>query len=272
MSGATSVVINITLTGFTISTSPFTGFLSIDGNPNGVSFTSFGPTATGTLSPVSIPPGPHVFVLTISGDLLSPPPSLGQTVGNFSLTFNDTPQTQRTGISLIFNGVEAQGFVALTINCIHGSSLISTKLGPKRIDQLTTEDEVLSGDKYVKIKAVAQCWITDPGPSHDAIVFEKNSLGENEPTQRLIIDPGHPMCTQKDYLENGLEALRPEATYWEELKGETVYIKKWTDVFVQTEPSVRFDLILEEPYNTYVANGVVIKTAGYRSHSYKDLI
>lgn len=161
------------------------------------------------------------------------------------------------------------GSVTIAINCLHGSSLIQMKEGSKRIDQICSGDNL---DEYTRVKYVAQCWITTPGPDHDAIIFEPHSLSENEPSQRLIIDPGHPICTRKDYLEKGLEALRPAGTYWEELRGDKVYTKKWSEAFVQTEPSVRFDLILEEPYNTYVANGVVVKSAGYKSHSYKQLV
>lgn len=44
------------------------------------------------------------------------------------------------------------------------------------------------------------------------------------------------------------------------------------DVLVQSEPSRRYDLILEEPYNTYVADGLVVRTKGYENHRYKRFV
>lgn len=145
----------------------------------------------------------------------------------------------------------------------------------KRLDQIKYDDEVLSGDnldEYAKVKGVAHCWLSFMGVDHDAIIFEAGSLGENEPTQQLIIDPGHPMCTKQEYLEKGIEALRPAGSFWEEFKGDKVYTKKWTDVLVQDEPSRRYDLILEEPFNTYVANGMVVRAKGYDNHRYKRFV
>jgi hypothetical protein len=78
--------------------------------------------------------------------------------------------------------------------------------------------------------------------------------------------------TQKEYLEKGEEELRPAGTYWEELKSDKIYTKKWTDIFIQTEPSRRYDLFLEEPFNTYIANGIVLKTRGYKDHRYKQFV
>jgi len=80
------------------------------------------------------------------------------------------------------------------------------------------------------------------------------------------------MCTRAEYLEDGYDALRPAGTYWEELKSDKIYTKKWTDIFVQDEPSVRYDLILEEPFNTYVANGIVVRSKGYKDHRYKEFV
>ena len=147
--------------------------------------------------------------------------------------------------------------------------------GTKRLDQIKQGDEVLSGnnfDQYTKVKGIAKCWLSFMGVDHDAIIFEPNSLGENEPNQRLIIDPGHPMCTRTEYLEKGYEALRPAGTFWDEFKGEKIYTKKWTDIFVQEEPSVRYDLILEEPFNTYLANGMVVRAKGYKDHRYQQFV
>ena len=157
--------------------------------------------------------------------------------------------------------------------CLHGSSIVQMKEGTKRIDQIRKGDEVLSGDhKYAKVIKLAHCWLSFMSVDHDAIIFEPNSLGPNCPSERLIIDPGHPICTQKEYDEKGYEALRPAGTYWEESTGDKIITKKWTDIFVQNDKSLRYDLILEEPHNTYIANGMVVRSKGYKEHRYKDFV
>ena len=163
----------------------------------------------------------------------------------------------------------------ITVLCLHGSSLIKMREGTKRIDEIQPGDEVLSGknlDEYIKVKTVPKCWLSFLGVDHDAIIFEKNSLGPNQPEEQLIIDPGHPICTKEQYLENGYESFRPAGSYWEELKGDKIYTKKWTDIYVQEEPSIRYDLVLEGEYNNYVANGLVVESAGYKDHRYKEFV
>ena len=80
------------------------------------------------------------------------------------------------------------------------------------------------------------------------------------------------MCTREEFLENGYDALRSAGTYWKEIKGDKIYTKKWTDMFIQNELSMRYDLILEEPFNIYVANGIVVRSKGYRDHKYKEFV
>ena len=213
-----------------------------------------------------------------------------QFIGNILALTSITATTGATvdGRLLAQNGAVTLDTNNITVSfcvCLHGSSLIQMKNGNKRLDQIKEGDEVLSGfnlDQYTQVKGVAQCWLSLLGVDHDAIIFEPGSLspsGDKEPSHRLIIDPGHPMCTQVEYLENGYDALRPAGTFWEELKGDKleldhgqVLTKKWTDVFVQNEPSVRYDLILEEPFNIYVANGMVVRAKGYKDHRYKQFV
>ena len=226
-----------------------------------------------------IPPGTYLGVtITFSGGV-TPTPTAGSTVAlsGTVIQFMGPPTTTATNVSGLTGNANGtySGTFNIVIACLHGSSLIQMKEGTKRLDQVKEGDEVLSGpnlDEYTQVKGVAQCWLSFMGVDHDAIIFEPNSLGENEPTKQLIIDPGHPMCTKQEYLENGYDALRPAGTYWDELKGEKVYTKKWTDVFVQEEPSVRYDLILEEPFNTYVANGIVVRSKGYKDHRYQQFV
>jgi hypothetical protein len=223
-----------------------------------------------------IPPGTYTGVtITVSNGIT---PNTSPVITQFYLLdFRGPPNTSATSKTDInaINSTQSGGTFNIIIACLHGSSLIQMKNETKRLDQIKVGDLVLSGtnlNEYAKVKDIAQCWLSFMGTDHDAIIFEIDSLGENEPTQKLIIDPGHPMCTQEQYLKNGHDSLRPAATFWEELKGDKIYTKKWTDIFVQEEPSVRYDLILEEPHNNYIANGIVVRSKGYRDHRYKQFV
>jgi hypothetical protein len=284
---ATTVILTInTNIGFMFSGNPFTALIFLDPdllNSTNIPFTPTVGDTTATVGPILLNPlstvtqGSNTFILSIPNSPLAFIPSPGSSVivGVFKLTFDDTPQTITPNSLIIGNGSGgASGEVSVNINCLHGSSLIETQNGQRRLNQLKKGDKILSNNnEYAEIKGISYCWLSFLGVDHDAIIFEVNSLGLNQPSQKLIIDPGHPICTREEYLEKGVDALRPAGTYWEELKDQgQVLTKKWTDIFIQTEPSVRYDLILEEPYNTYIANGIVIRSKGYRDHRYKQLV
>jgi hypothetical protein len=262
----------------------FNGTLFIDRIPPGsfpVTFTvsGGGTTAVATLNK-TIPTGTNVYTLNTPNTVttvLSPQDTI---VGRLAITFNNVPGNVSNVAFRRDGSIYKTENITINGQCLHGSSLIQTKDGLKRIDEIKPGDIVISGDnldQYVKVKDIFNCWLTlkhiDPenGQDHDAIVFEPGSLGDNQPSQRLIIDPGHPMCTQKEYIEKGYEALKPAGDFWEELKSDKIYTKKWTDYLIQEEPSRRYDLILEEPYNTYVANGIVIKS-NYKHNVYKEFV
>lgn len=275
MSGATIVTITITFTGFQVTGVPLTGQFIVDATATNVVFTTTSGVTSGTF-PVLVTPGTHTFTLILN-DLsvaIRPAVTPPQIIGFFQLSFNDTPQTISPHVDLTAQTTNvAQGSVTLTIACIHGSSLIQTQSGLKRIDTLTDKDYVLSGDHldtYVKVKSVAQCWISTPGPSHDAIIFEAGSLGEDLPSERLIIDPGHPMALKSDFIKSGINSLKPAGTYLDDICSDKIYTRKWTDPIIQADSSLRYDLILEEPYLTYIANNIVVRTMGY-NHSYGHL-
>ena len=52
-------------------------------------------------------------------------------------------------------------------------------------------------------------------PNHNAVISEPVSLGNNEPNQRLIIDPGYPMISKDEYLKNRFESLHSAGSYLE---------------------------------------------------------
>jgi hypothetical protein len=259
---------------------PVTGTLTISGvGSSPFSFTGTAASATGTVSTGFIPAGSHTYTVDLNVSSFDPATETNNaTVGNFTLNFNDNPHTGPTSATTLlarFPGDDPVGNIGVSINCLHGSSIIQLRNGSKKLDQIRDGDEVLSGnnlDEYALVEGISHCWLSFMGVDHDSIVFEPGSLGENEPSERLIIDPGHPMCTKKEYLEKGYDALRPAGTFWEELKGDKIYTKKWTDISTQSESSRRYDLILEQPYNTYVANGIVVRGKGYRDHRYKRFV
>ena len=141
--------------------------------------------------------------------------------------------------------------------------------GNKYIKNIDVDDRVLtSNGEYAAVTDVAQCWIQDPGPSHDCVIFEPFSLTSSLPSVRLIIDPGHPIKINKD------DEFKPAGEF---VNDDLIFVRKWTDELVQNPaPSVRWDLVLEHGYDDYIANGVIIKSRksvddpGYL-HRYKNL-
>jgi hypothetical protein len=290
MATQVSLTIDASTTGGFNVVPPTTFFavLGYNGNPN-IAIATFtvqpgniATTGTFTLSP-PMNPGPQFFRIAILNNPSYPfnNTTIGSTAGFISITLNDIPSSSFTNLPLtIIQNGNAQIIISFTASCLHGSSLVQLKDELKRIDQIKPGDKVLSGenlDEYIPVQDIHHCWLSlkgvEPnGQDHDAIIFEPGSLGENEPAQRLIIDPGHPMCAKKEYLEKGYEALRPAGSYWEKLKGDNVYTKKWTDEMIQEDRSRRYDLVLEEPFNVYVANGIVVRAKGYKDHRYKHFI
>jgi hypothetical protein len=257
----------------------YDSLLQIVFTDNTVFFTGSNTTKTSEVLLAIIPPGSYTIRVTLPNNVTSNAP-VGTGIANFTATFLPGGEISSDGIIAATeilgrpsSGLPGGMDASITILCLHGSSMIKVKDGDKRLDQVKIGDEVLTGQNvYAKVKNIAQCWLTFMGTDHDAIIFEPNSLGPNEPIQRLIIDPGHPICTQKEYNKKGIEALRPAGSFWEELKGDKVYTKKWIDIFVQEEPSVRYDLILQEPHNTYIANEIVVRSKGYKDHRYKHFV
>jgi hypothetical protein len=264
----------------------FTGDIDLNPNAGGSPFnnqvfTILTPTTASITLSVIVPAGPRTISLKMIPitAMTSPsyPPPNDTPMANFQVSFNSSPPSLSTVGTVSRNGSNFGsnnvGGMTATVNvaCIHGSSLIQMRNGTKRLDEIEKGDEVLSGtnlNEYAKVKDIAKCWLSFLGTDHDAIIFEPYSVGNNK---HLIIDPGHPMCTQEEYLKEGYDALRPAGTYWEE-ENVQVITKKWTDIFVQSEPSIRYDLILETPYNIYIANGVVVRAKGYRDHRYKQFV
>ncbi len=144
--------------------------------------------------------------------------------------------------------------------CIHGASkvLLANKI-QKQISKLTLADIVMcpSGE-HAKIKEIIPCWNSVPGhTSEPMIVFEKDSIGHNIPSERFAIDPQHPICTIDEYLKDGNKALRRAETL---INDGTIYRDRIDNIHSKgvLEENIRYDLILEDS-DVYIANNMVIK-------------
>jgi hypothetical protein len=154
------------------------------------------------------------------------------------------------------------------IACIHSSSKVLLSDGSyKLITNVTSGDQVYSPDcKTAIVKEVVPCWLKVPNnPFHKCVVFEKDSLAPNVPSELFIIDPGHPMSFATNYDNHGLRSAK------EYVNGKTIYMSDYNDVkemFPEDMKHNRYDLVLNRG-DTYVANNVIVKsrtsfkTAGY---------
>ena len=152
--------------------------------------------------------------------------------------------------------------------CIHSSSKVLLSDGSyKLITNVTSGDQVYSPDcKTAVVKEVVPCWLKVPNnPFHKCVVFEKDSLAPNVPSELFIIDPGHPMSFATNYDNNGLMSAK------EYVNGKTIYMSDYNDVkemFPEDMKHNRYDIVLNRG-DTYVANNVIVKsrtsfkTAGY---------
>ncbi len=189
--------------------------------------------------------------------------------GSVTFTFSNGTIGTINNFSNDGSRVTISGSVVI-MACLHAYSIVMTNYGNKFIKDITIADKVLTANgQYAQVKSVIQCWITTPGPSHDAVVFEQYSLTQVLPFQRFIIDPGHPIKL------NSQDDFRPAGEF---VNGDKIHIKKWKDESIQNPtPSIRWDLVLEDGFDNYIANGLIVKSRkdseniGY-VHSYKEWI
>lgn len=195
----------------------------------------------------SSPPGYSLYQLQCTANgLPASDPFTSELVGNMPMTFETNLITNMT----LFTPTA----------CIHGSSKVFlANNAQKQISDLTLSDIVLCPDnKQAKIKQILPCWNNIPNhPSHDMIVFEKDSICQDTPSERFAIDPEHPMCTIDEYLKDGNKALRCSKTF---INNKTICCDKIDNIHKRgiLETNIRYDLILENS-DVYIANNVVIK-------------
>ena len=141
--------------------------------------------------------------------------------------------------------------------CIHGSSKVMLSDGTlKQIASITVGDKVITSDfRISRVKELVSCWTNVPGePSQRCIVFEKNSLDNNIPSELFVIDPGHPMSfiTRKDKSNKVVPAK-------EYVNNKTIYYADYDTVKkMLPAPHRRYDLVLEND-DAYFANNIIVK-------------
>lgn len=186
--------------------------------------------------------------------LPAPDPFTSELIGEMALTFNSNQIANMTLFS--------------PTACIHGSSKIHlTNRIQKQISKLTLSDIVLCPNgKFGKIKQIVPCWNHMPNsPSHDMIVFEKNSISFDTPNELFAIDPEHLMCTIEEYVKDGNKALRCAKML---INGNTIYRDKIDNLHNKEilKSNIRYDLVLENS-DVYIANNLVIKSRQSFKHT-----
>lgn len=242
-------------------------------------------STTGSIaSPIPQPNGQIYAIFDIYGNMwgttqynASSPPS--NSLYQLHCTTNGLPAHDQFSSELIGNMpnyFENENDLIINITlftptaCIHGSSkvLLEDKT-QKQISKLTLSDIVLCpNNKHATIKQIVPCWNNMPNhPSQDMIVFEKDSICKNTPSERFVIDPEHPMCTIDTYLKYGNKALRPSKMF---INKKTICRDKIDNIHKKglVETNVRYDLILENS-DVYIANNVVIKArSSFKQQNY----
>jgi len=216
-----------------------------------------------------ITPGLHLLAFQYGAAATSTKPAEdASNVGTFSFSFEFNDSLVAVGsIPLSFSTVLTDFYftnqIEILIVCLHGDSVIITINGKKFIKDANKGDKVLTANgEYAEIINVAHCWLKDRSTLHDAVIFEPYSLTSELPTERLIIDPAHPIKINKD------DEFRPAGYF---VTGDKIHVCKWVDEIIQgPTPSRRWDLVLEDGYDNYIANGVIVKSrlnisdAGYK--------
>ena len=195
--------------------------------------------------------------------------SYGITQANPSTLWGVNIVTGATSPPVTMSGgmFENNVFSAITIvpaACIHGDCLISMGDGSKKMIKDIVHGDIIVDVKNnnVKVERVVSCWLKQPHEQeyHEAIVFEKDSMGDNLPFEKFIIDPSHPVLVND-------KMVMPVDVMKEINDVKKAYSIRWNAV---AEDYQRYDLLLEDKScEYYLANGVPVmarkslKDAGY---------
>jgi hypothetical protein len=207
-----------------------------------------------TVIPATLPPG--VYSVTVQAPV---------TIADGGQTYTNTVSgtLQMGGMTQSFSSTA----VASVAVCVHGSSLISLP-GNKEIaiSELKSGSIIMTADgKEVEVVEVVPCIVSYNdkffGP---CVIFEKDSLGENVPSKRFVIDAGHPICTQESYKKG--EKLRMAKYY---VNDGNIYMTTWDEAGkLMPGENKRYDIIMpEDSCKAYIANGIVVQARQSRLNS-----
>jgi hypothetical protein len=187
--------------------------------------------------------------------------------GQLGLGLEISNNTKRPYFTQVSGFSNQAVYIGTFIACIHGSSKVLLSDGTlKQIASITSGDKVMTSDWRVsRVKELVSCWINVPGePAHRCVVFEKNSLGNNIPSELFVIDPGHPMSfiTRKDKSKK----VVPSKEY---VNNKTIYYSNYDTIKnMLPDPHRRYDLVLEND-DTYFANNIIVKArTSFKSQGY----
>lgn len=246
---------------------------------------SLPPLASGSPWVISSISGPYNLTGPVGSQILSIPAStlLGQGIYSVTITANtniiDAGEVLSNtvfatvgfpGGSAVILQADATASIAI---CIHGSSKIKLDNDDNiEIRNIQPKQKIIAADGQIsEIIEAVECWTgIDNKIFGNCIIFEKDSLGQGIPSERLAIDAGHPISTPDDYKKYGDSSLKPAKLYIDPKKG--IYSVTWN--LVETllpGENKRYDLIMkDDSCKAYIANGLVVqarkdrKTPGYQ--------
>lgn len=161
------------------------------------------------------------------------------------------------------------------IACIHGSSRLTLEDGTQiAISDACAGTAIMAADQSLVRLAVdaVPCWLKLPRKplTHEAVVFEPDSIAPGVPSELFIVDTGHPICAPTAFQTEGKNALRTARSFLGSHAG--IRLIRWEmAASILPGPNTRYDLVLDvgNP-GAYLANNVCVKArtsvarAGYR--------
>lgn len=159
--------------------------------------------------------------------------------------------------------------------CLHGDSVVALYpegSGHRLLKEIRAGDLVVGPDGgRAEVKALARCWRNGDEKENPprCVVFDVGSIASGVPTERFVVDVGHPIGVRggdTELISAGEFAKRVQDRYGADPSG--IRVMRW-DEAEEYLPGAwwRYDLVLEDGRDAYMANGVVVKS---RSSNWLD--
>lgn len=216
-----------------------------------------------SLTPVGNPPGGFGYIWT---PLTNDPANM-----NFihQIAINVTGFWTLKLVSWYSNRKMASSFEVTfeVVICLHGSSKVLMADGStKNLRDVEGGDLVRAADgKEAKVVERVRCWRNpiEKDDPHRCAIFEPDSLGEGVPSERLLVDVGHPIGRLSEFSELGSGGLLPAIQFAEGLGEGQARVVSWSEAEDYLPDAWwRYDLILEEgTCGAYIVNGGVVAKA-----------